>query len=264
MAASRPLPPEPVPGEEEGGIARHIPRSRFNASFLRCFAIQGSWNYRTLVGGGLAHAMLPLLRDIHAGDPVALRKSLERHASSFNGHPYLCPMAVTALARLESEGHDGRRIERFRTALAGPLGALGDRAVWAGWRPFCLLLSIVAFALGLGAWEAVLLFLLVYNMGHVALRRWAFREGWEAGLDVGKALSGSRLGGIGKALALANVVLLGAAAVLLLEPTPGAASLGAAGGGLAAVAGLLAYFFPSAGGTISVFLLAMATAAWLW
>jgi PTS system mannose-specific IID component len=64
-----------------------ISRTDLTAAFLRTFAIQGSWNYRTLLGGGLAYAMLPLLVRIHSGDPVALRRAVRRHASSFNGRP---------------------------------------------------------------------------------------------------------------------------------------------------------------------------------
>ena len=40
------------------------------AGWWRTFAVQGSWNYRTMIGGGMAFAMLPLLRRIYAGDPV--------------------------------------------------------------------------------------------------------------------------------------------------------------------------------------------------
>lgn len=239
------------------------PRSRFTSAFLRGFAIQGSWNYRTLVGGGLAYAMLPLLTYVHAGDPVGLRRSLERNASPFNGHPYLCGVAVGALARLEHDGHDAERIARFRTALAGPLGALGDRAVWAGWRPFCVLMAMAAFALGMSAGEAVLLFLITYNAGHLWLRQWAFRRGWSAGLEVGRVLRDSPLARAGRLLAAANVGLLGAVAVLLAGRLPLDAGPGAALLVLTPAVGIGAYLLPRTGGVASVLLLAAACAAWL-
>ena len=232
------------------------------AAFLRTFAIQGSFNYRTLVGGGLAHAMLPLLRQVYAGDPVALRESLERHTRSFNGHPYLCPMAVTALARLESEEVPPETIERFRTALRGPLGALGDRAVWAGWRPLCLLFAIASHAMGLAPAAAALLFLVLYNIGHLALRTWAFGRGWRDGIDVGWTLSRSPLRRLGDAFVMADVPLLGlaAGAVWLGTPELGSAGLPAILAGTTAV--LVGFLVPRAGAA-GVALLLASGALWL-
>lgn len=235
-------------------------RNRVSA-FLRSFAIQGSWNYRTLVGGGVAYALLPMLRSIHAGDPVALRESLERNASSFNGHPYLCAMAVGALARLELEGRDPVELERFRSALAGPLGALGDRLVWSGWRPFCLLASALAWAAGWGAPVAVALFLGLYNLGHLALRAWAFRTGWRSGFEVGAALRRAPLGRAAEALLAAVVPLLGAAAAALALRAPGAGTMAA--GLAAAAAATAAYLVPRLGERVAVPLLAAATLLWM-
>jgi hypothetical protein len=36
--------------------------------FLRSFAIQGSWNYRTLQGSGFAFALMPVLRYVHGDE----------------------------------------------------------------------------------------------------------------------------------------------------------------------------------------------------
>lgn len=237
-------------------------RADRGAAFLRCFAIQGSWNYRTLIGCGLAYAMLPLLTRVHAGNPVALRDSLLRHAAPFNAHPYLSAMAVGALSRLEHERVEVGTIERFRTALRAPLGALGDRAVWAGWRPFCLLGAVVAFGVGLDAWKAVLLFLATYNAGHLWLRAWAFRRGWEAGLDVGPVLSRSLLEPAGRWLARASQVLLGVAAGWLVLRLPGPSGIDPVLGIGAVAVAVTAYFFPSRSGMAGVVALVGAAAAW--
>lgn len=200
-------------------------RSDRVSSFLRCFAVQGSWNYRTLVAGGLANAMLPLLRRIYAGDPVRLEAAVSRHLEPFNAHPYLCAMAVTALARLEATEVSPEKITRFRTALRAPLGAVGDELVWAGWRPFCALLAIVLFALEGSPWVATLFFLLLYNVGHVYLRGWAFWRGWSAGFDVGRALQEAPWNGATRWLTVLNAFLVGAAVVLVAWRTPATALL---------------------------------------
>ena len=70
------------------------------------------------------------------------------------------------------------RIERFRTALCGPLGSVGDRLVWAGWLPFCSLASLAIFGLGASTLAVVAFFLIAYNTGHFALRIWGLETGW--------------------------------------------------------------------------------------
>jgi mannose/fructose/N-acetylgalactosamine-specific phosphotransferase system component IID len=236
-------------------------RTDFTAAFLRSFAVQGSWNYRTMIGGGLGYALTPLLRRIHAGDPVALRQAIERHAGSFNAHPYLSPVAIGALARLEHEGRDAETCDRFRTALRGPLGALGDQAVWAGWRPFCALVTILAVLSGADARLAVMAFFIIYNAGHVGLRFWGFRMGWHAGLDVGGALNRSPLRALGGRLMPVNQALTGAVVVMLVARAPGFEP-GAWEAGLVAVAALGAFILPSRGGVLAMGLLFAATAAW--
>ncbi len=229
-------------------------RSDHSAAFLRSFAVQGSWNYRTMIGGGIAYALAPLLARIYAGNPVALRQALERHASAFNAHPYLSSLAVGALARVEHEGHDPETINRFRTALRGPLGAIGDQAVWAGWRPLCFLSAILAFCLGLDARAAALGLVLLYNLGHVSLRWWGYRRGWREGLDVGRVLTRSPLKRIAQRLVPVNQALMGAVLALLLIRMPGGTG-GAEMVVSAVVVGLGAYFLPAAGAVLAMTLL---------
>ncbi|MFV1987361.1 MAG: PTS system mannose/fructose/sorbose family transporter subunit IID [Gemmatimonadota bacterium] len=244
-------------------LDRHMSlrRTDFTAAFLRSFAVQGSWNYRTMIGGGLGFALSPLLKRIHAGDPVALRRAIERHSASFNAHPYMSLVAIGALARLECDGEDPDTFERFRTALRGPLGALGDQAVWAGWRPLCVLSAILAFCLGLDPRLAGLWFLLVYNAGHVGLRLWGFRAGWQAGLEIGTVLNRSILRNLSVWLTPVNEALMGTVLVLLIYRAPGL-HLGPIGAGVATAAALGAFFLPGRGGAAAVVLLFAAIAAW--
>ena len=72
--------------------------------FARSFLIQGSWNYRTMLGSGFAVAMLPALRLIFRENPVALEASVRRHLEHFNAHPYLSNIALGAALRLEADG----------------------------------------------------------------------------------------------------------------------------------------------------------------
>ena len=158
----------------------------------RLLTLQGSYNYETMVGNGIAFAMEPALRLLPGGrGGDAYRAALARQSRYFNAHPYLAALAVGALARAELSLEAPERIERFRTAACGPLGSVGDRLVWAAWLPLCSLLAL--FAVGLGARPLAVIagFLVVYNTGHLALRIWGLHAGWRYGLGVASALGGS-------------------------------------------------------------------------
>jgi mannose PTS system EIID component len=158
--------------------------------FTRLLAIQGSWNYETLIGNGVGFCVEPLLRSLPGGvRGPAFKAAMARQSTYFNAHPYLASVAVGALAKAELSGVPPERIERFRTALCGPLGSVGDQLVWAGWLPFCSLVSLIAFGLGARPLAVVLTFLALYNAGHLALRAWGLRVGWSRGLGVASALA---------------------------------------------------------------------------
>ncbi len=157
--------------------------------FVRCLAIQGSWNYEILIGNGVGFAIEPALRRLPGGiDGPAYRQALARQSAYFNAHPYLAPLAIGALARAEIDGEPPIRIERFRTALCGPLGSVGDRLVWAAWLPACSLVALLMFGMGWSPLGVVAGFLLLFNAGHLALREWGLRAGWAHGLRVASAL----------------------------------------------------------------------------
>lgn len=191
-------------------------RSRMRRVFLRSFAVQGSWNFETLVGYGFAFSLLPALRVVYRGRPAELAAAVGRHARLFNTHPYLAPIALGAVARLEAEARPPEVIERFKAAVRGALGGLGDRLVWAGWRPVCILGALGLFLAGAPWWSAVATFLVVYNAGHVGLRLWAFRLGWEESTGIASTLRASWIWDAERVLRAIGPALLGACAVLLL------------------------------------------------
>jgi PTS system mannose-specific IID component len=214
----------------------------------------------------MAFAMLPLLRRIYAGDPVRFSEAITRQLGAFNSHPYLAGMAVGALARAEFEGESAERVERFRAALSGPLGTVGDRLIWASWRPACLLVAIAAFGLGLGPIWSVILFLATYNVGHIAIRVWGFRRGWMDGLGVGQALHERWLDIVPKVLAPVILLLLGLDAVLLSRKVLDVVAWHGFFAGLALVAAfvsLMAFRWPRRTGRIAVALVMSIPLVWI-
>jgi PTS system mannose-specific IID component len=133
--------------------------------------------------------MEPALRLLPGGvQGPRYSEALGRHARYFNAHPYLAGVAVGALTRAELDGVAPPMIERFRTALGGPLGSVGDRLVWASWLPLCSLIALGAFGFGARPLLVVAIFLVTYNLGHFSLRAWGLRVGFRNGLRVADSL----------------------------------------------------------------------------
>lgn len=213
------------------------------AIFVRLLAVQGAWNYETLVGNGIGFCVEPALRRLPGGTGGGpYRAALARQSQYFNAHPYLTGVAVGALARAELDGEAPERIERFRTALCGPLGALGDRLVWATWLPLCSFAALVVFGAGGSPLTTVLTFLLLYNTGHIGLRVWGLQAGWRRGLAVAQSLGHPLLQRSPPQLGRLAAALAGFALPLALHRVigPGQVLLGATLAGVVAGAVLLA------------------------
>ena len=239
----------------------HIPaRIRF-AMFVRLLAIQGSWNYETLLGNGIGFCVEPALRLLPGGqEGPAYRAALARQSEYFNAHPYMAAVAVGALARAELEGEPPARIERFRTALCGPLGSVGDRLVWAAWLPACSIAALAAFGFGMGTGGVLLVFLGIYNAGHIALRAWGLSAGLDHGMRVASALGGPVLRQGPTHIAQIAALIGGIALPLALDQVigPGRALFGIVLGGVALGGLVLARLHGRAEGwKIAVILLAL-------
>jgi mannose/fructose/N-acetylgalactosamine-specific phosphotransferase system component IID len=161
-------------------------------ALVRLLGVQAAWTYERMAGIGVGHAAAPLLRDqFRAAPPAERRAAVARSAEYFNSHPYLAGVAVGAVVRAEREGVPGAAISRLRTALSGPLGAMGDQLVWAGEVPALVGLALAAVP-WIGWWTVPLL-LLAHNAWRLWLTRWGLDLGLAEGLNVGAALQRSWL-----------------------------------------------------------------------
>jgi PTS system mannose-specific IID component len=100
-------------------------------------------------------------------------------------------------------------VSRFKAAVRGSLGTLGDRLVWSGWRPVCALAALILAALGTTWWVAIGIYLLLYNAGHIALRLYGFRLGFKHGKRVGEELKRSPLHRVNSWLITAGAFCIG-------------------------------------------------------
>lgn len=207
-------------------MSARISRAALVRTFARSFLIQASWNYRTMVGTGFGFAMIPGIRALFRGREADMEAAVGRHLEHFNAHPYLASIALGASLRLEADEAGPETVRRFKTAVRGPLGGLGDALVWATWLPVVSMAAVGLYWLGVPGWLAAGLFLLLYNTGHVGLRLWGFRTGLVAGRKVAGRLAAAGLSAWTMRLRSWGVVVLG---VLLGSLLGGGGGLGDAG-----------------------------------
>jgi PTS system mannose-specific IID component len=196
-------------------------------------------------GAGLGFVLIPMLRRLYGTDREALHAALGRHVGFFNANPYLATVAASALARMEGDGVTAEQLERFKSALVSPLGSLGDRLIWARWRPLCVLSALIAFLAGVPWWVVIVLFLAVYNTVPMALRVWGLAIGWREGIDVGRTLMSSRLRRLPDRLTIPMAIISGAVLpplVLAFGGTSGAGPIPVIG--IAVLLAAAGYFRP--------------------
>ncbi|MEZ4585712.1 MAG: PTS system mannose/fructose/sorbose family transporter subunit IID [Gemmatimonadales bacterium] len=163
----------------------------FWSSATRLLVLQGSWTYERLQGIGTGFATLPLLR-VLVTDPERQREAVARSVEYMNAHPYLAGIAVGAVARAEERGVAPGTIQRLKTALAGPLGSLGDQLFWIGVLPAVMAASLIGLGLG-GGLYAVIGPWVVYVAIRMLVMVWGLQIGLDAGVEVHRAIKASKL-----------------------------------------------------------------------
>jgi len=186
-----------------------VPLAARVRTLIRLVSLQASWTYERMQGVGLGVATEPLLEPLTDADHA--RAARGRSVQYFNAHPYLGGIAAGALARAELDHEPGERILRLRTALSGPLGALGDQLVWAGVVPATMAGLLVA-QVWRGGVLAIVAVVIAYNLGRLLMTAWGLQVGLAHGLHVAHAVSASWLPRAAAWAGAAAAVLVGAAA----------------------------------------------------
>jgi mannose/fructose/N-acetylgalactosamine-specific phosphotransferase system component IID len=176
----------------------------------RALLIQASWSFERMQSLGFAYALEPVLRKLYP-EQAEYESRLRYHMEYFNTQPYLASFILGAVARLEQDRAAGCNttadIQCIKTTLMAPLGALGDSFFWGGLKP---LAAVVATALlFLGAWWAPLLFLIVYNIGHLTLRTAVLFWGYASRGDAMELMNRFRFTKIAKLFKVMSLAVIG-------------------------------------------------------
>ena len=156
----------------------------------RSFFLQAAWNYQGKQNLGAAAAIQPALEEIHGIGTPFLQHSLKRVLNQFNTQPYMAGPILGSLIKVEETVSKSdlspEKMIRYQMALTTAFAAIGDAFFWNALLPATAVLGLMWAVQGrvMGA----LVFLLVYNSVHLAVRVWGFWLGYRCGLDLPSAV----------------------------------------------------------------------------
>lgn len=182
----------------------------FLAVFRRSLLIQASWSYERMQALGFGYAIEPVLRKLYP-NKEEYEERVRVHSDYFNTQPYFASFILGAAIRLEHDRAARRTpsadVVAMKSALMGPLGALGDSFFWGSFKPFVAV--VAAGFLLTGYWWAPLLFLLAYNTMHVGLRLAFLFWGYAGSGDAVVLVTRYGFTKIAKTLKVASLCVLG-------------------------------------------------------
>ncbi len=204
---------------------RLLRKRDFVSMFFRSLLIQAVWNFKSLISIGLCFAIVPVARRL-CKDKQEMSAFLRRHLYFFNAHPFFASFALGAVARLEEDrvlmeqqAASAEQIEKFKNALIGPLGAVGDQYFWAVVKPASILIGFAGVTI-FDAWyfklTSLLVMLILYNVPHLMIRIRGLLLGYRHGFQVYRLIQMERFQKIRKIYLFAGAAALGLSVGFLL------------------------------------------------
>lgn len=172
------------------GSAVNLKRRDLVQIFFRSFLIQGLWTTQRAQNLGYLYSLWPAFRRLfpRREDRAVVVRT---HAGFFSTHPYTGSLLLGVVAGMEesrSQGKEGLSPEIIlsaRSAMSGPLAALGEGFFWGTWLPFCLAVALVAGCVQPSCLvRSPILFLVMFNVPHLAVRATGLWLGyrWKTGV----------------------------------------------------------------------------------
>ncbi len=190
-----------------------LPRRDLVRIYFRSFLIQGLWTIQRAQNLGYIYSLWPAFRRFHPKREDRAR-SASSHAGYFSTHPYTSGVLLGVVAGLEEDRSEGRgpsteTILAARSAMSGPLAALGETFFWGTWLPFALVVTLFLGRLGPG-WMmgSAAVFLVLFNTLHLGVRAVGLWLGYRWKSEVVAHLAPLRIQSLLPMLAVVGMVLV--------------------------------------------------------
>ncbi|WP_438801267.1 PTS system mannose/fructose/sorbose family transporter subunit IID [Bacillus wiedmannii] len=157
-----------------------LTKKDLNKMVWRSLLLQASFNYERMQAAGWLYSILPGLKKIHK-NKHDLSEAMKSHMEFFNTHPFLVNIIMGIVLAMEEKKQNRNMIRSIRVAMMGPLGGIGDALFWLTLLPICV---GIGASLGQdGNPMGAVVFLLIFNTVHFALRFGLMHYGYSAGTN---------------------------------------------------------------------------------
>jgi PTS system mannose-specific IID component len=164
-------------------VTASLPKRVIRSVFFRSLALEANFNFETWQNTGFAFAIIPVLKKLYT-TKKQMSLALKRHLQLFNTSPYGSTLILGITAAMEEQNSrdeyfDEESINSIKLGLMGPLAGVFDSLFWG---------TLKVIAAGVGTSMAIkgniagpILFLLLFNVPHLALRYNLTFIGYNAG-----------------------------------------------------------------------------------
>ncbi|WP_346818126.1 PTS system mannose/fructose/sorbose family transporter subunit IID [Bacillus paramobilis] len=183
-----------------------LTKKDLNKMVWRSLLLQASFNYERMQAAGWLYSLLPGLKKIHK-NKHDLSESMKSHMEFFNTHPFLVNIIMGIVLAMEEKKQNRNMIRSIRVAMMGPLGGIGDALFWLTLLPICV---GIGASLGQdGNPMGAVVFLLIFNTVHFALRFGLMHYGYSAGTNAISSLK-ENTKKVAHAASIVGVIVVGA------------------------------------------------------
>lgn len=164
-----------------------LTKKDINKIFVRYIALNCMNDYPGQMHSGFTFSILPALKKIYGNNSDKLNEAVLRHHNEyFNITPSIAgfPLGITLAMEEENaktDNFDVSTISAMKTALMGPLSAIGDTIFPATLR--IIATAMVTEMASQGSILAPIIFLLVYNIPNFLARYYSLKFGYTLGSD---------------------------------------------------------------------------------
>lgn len=183
-----------------------------NSLFWHSFLLEASYNYERQQALGFAVGMAPAIKKFYKTKEEQA-EALTRHMAIYNTTPHVSGMIAGVAAAMEKEASvnpnfDKTSINSVKVGLMGPFAGIGDSFFWGTFR---IIASGIAISLAQqGSSVAPLIFLLLFNIPHIAVRYFGTKLGYMFGTDLMFNMKSSGiLQSISKAATIVGLMVIG-------------------------------------------------------
>ena len=120
---------------------KKLSKKTLRSVYLRHYQLLGCFNYERQQSSGYAWTMMPAMRELYGDNPAKMKEGVKRHLEFFNCATTPSPFIIGITCAMEEqyasskEGtFDPASINSVKTALMGPLAAIGDSFFWGTFR----------------------------------------------------------------------------------------------------------------------------------